>query len=894
MLFRSRRRALLALAIAMAVAVSAPAGAAAFTPPVPRAHAGPQGEAPAADKALAYAASWQHESNVALANIGFSAVTLGDVNGDGFSDFAVGSAGTSSVSVFFGAPGGPPSSPSQTIAVAINSFGAVVAPAGDVNGDGYHDLLATAPHSGDGRAWVFYGSAGGLQTGNPWTYVHNDAGFALAQFGGSAMGAGDVDNDGYDDIVIGVPFALDGAGAAYLFRGGPGGVAGSPAWARTGGAGEAYGQSVAGAGDVNADGYADVVIGAPGVNLLWYGNNVYGAAFVYHGGPGGLPYYANAQLFGTQFGASHGAAVAGAGDVNGDGYADIAVGSPTYDFYSNADAGRALIYPGSSGGVVDAPLWEEYGIGANYQFGAVVATAGDVNGDGLADVAVGVPAYVGGSPNNGSAYVVEGSRSGYLFMGWYVFRYAGTGFGASVGTAGDVNDDGFSDLIVGSPLYGNGQTGEGLVEIFYGAGDPPAASFSQSATGGQDYPYYSWVTTGVGDVNGDGYSDVAVGSPAHDVYDWDDGAVILYGGGPAGLSYALYWSGEHGGANFGYSVASAGDVNGDGYGDVIVGAPTTGASGKAYVYYGGPYGPAWSADWSVGLGTAGAQFGISVASAGDVDGDGYGDVIVGARYDDNGQTDEGRAYVFLGSAGGLSTSPARVYEGDQEGGQFGNSVAGAGDVNRDGYSDVIVGMESWDRYFNPFLSLSDVGRAYVYLGGPGGLAAAPATILQGSTSFQQFGHAVASAGDVDGDGHGDVIVGANLVNSSYTNEGLAAVFRGIVGGVATSAHWSRFGGQDFANLGSSVASAGDVNGDGLSDVIVGAVFADVSGRHDNGQALVFAGPLAGELQVLPQVCVEDVRLLLAEADDAPHILAAQVPDLAGLDGDSVRGITRRS
>src|SRR6185436_20138077 len=111
-----------------------------------------------------------------------------------------------------------------------------------------------------------------------------------------------------------------------------------------------------------------------------------------------------------------------------------------------------------------------------------------------------------------------------------------------------------------------------------------------------------------------------------------------------------------------------------------------------------------------------ASFGISVATAGDVNGDGYSDVIVGAYGYDNGQTDEGRAFVYDGSAAGLATSATWTAESDQAGASFGVSVATAGDVNGDGYADVVIGAYGYDN------GQSNEGRAFVYHGSAAGLA----------------------------------------------------------------------------------------------------------------------------------------------------------------------------
>ncbi|MBK9406097.1 MAG: FG-GAP repeat protein [Ignavibacteria bacterium] len=143
------------------------------------------------------------------------------------------------------------------------------------------------------------------------------------------------------------------------------------------------------------------------------------------------------------------------------------------------------------------------------------------------------------------------------------------------------------------------------------------------------------------------------------------------------------------------NVSCAGDVNKDGYSDVVIGAPgyDNGEEneGRAFVYHGTISGLNTTADWTAESNQENSHFGFSVSSAGDVNYDGYYDVIIGAYLFDNGETDEGRAFVYLGSSYGLSASANWAAESDQANAYFGTSVSTAGDLNVDGYSDVIIG-----------------------------------------------------------------------------------------------------------------------------------------------------------------------------------------------------------
>jgi hypothetical protein len=249
-----------------------------------------------------------------------------------------------------------------------------------------------------------------------------------------------------------------------------------------------------------------------------------------------------------------------------------------------------------------------------------------------------------------------------------------------------------------------------------------------------------------------------------------------------------------------------------------------------------------SADARLEADQSNAQMGWSVASAGDVNNDGYDDVIVSAYLYDNGENNEGLALVFHGGAGGVGNgnpgSADALIESDQLSGQLGLSVASAGDVNDDGYADVIVGCHLCDA------GETDEGLALIFHGSPGGVGGGnPASAdgqIESNRGASELGLSVASAGDVDSDGFGDVIVGAPRWGS-FVDAGAAFVFRGSASGVGNgnpdNALVAIEGNDDFAQLGVSVAAAGDVNGDRSSDVIVGA-----HAGGGGGQAFVYLSP----------------------------------------------------
>jgi hypothetical protein len=198
-----------------------------------------------------------------------------------------------------------------------------------------------------------------------------------------------------------------------------------------------------------------------------------------------------------------------------------------------------------------------------------------------------------------------------------------------------------------------------------------------------------------------------------------------------------------------------------------------------------------------------------------VNADGYSDVLVAVPAYDQGQLDEGVVWVFHGSAGGLTPNPSRVVEVNQDGASLGSYVSTAGDVNGDGYADVVIGATHFDG------GQTDEGRAFVYHGGAGGLAAQPAWTTESDQAMAYLGYTVATAGDVNGDGYSEVIVGAPFFDNGATSEGAAWLYLGSPAGLGAPV-WMTEGNQPGAVHGKSVSTVGDVNGDGYSDVAVGA------------------------------------------------------------------------
>ncbi|MBI1382700.1 MAG: hypothetical protein GC161_16620 [Planctomycetaceae bacterium] len=735
----------------------------------------------------------------AFAGFGTDIARVGDLDSDGFTELAVLASGSIQyVRIVSGKDGRP-------LRTFLLGDVESLEPIADFDGDGVADFLTGEPEYSVGA--LDRGRVRVISTRTGLQLLSLVGGSAGDRFGTALADAGDVDGDGRSDVLVGAPRAATGGptggadkGRVYLYSGASGAEL---AWWSKGGGDALFGTSLAVLDDIDGNGKPLVAVGAPGNGMV----------FVFE-------LLSTSPGLTVDGGGSFGSVVAAIGNFDGLGGRDVAVCDPGFDYTiiepfgpdpTFPNAGRVSFVSSSTGQVIDA--WSP--TISNVEAGRRLLDVGDVTGDGIGDVLIASrppgTGLFGPTPQNlwvasGAEILAGNVDADLLFSSVNTF--------ADFARAGDRDGDGREDLWFGRPTLSG----------------PDANAGAAHLSSVQDYDILvesgGHLGTGIGDavailddLDGDGRAEVAVGAP-HD----GPGGLLSRGTLRVLSGTQLLWSVDGAIAEeLGAAVAKLDDLDGDGYCEVLVGIPNgqvgIGRRGKAQVLSGIDGSPV-----RTHLGAlSGERFGDAVCAVPDVDGDGVDDYAIAAPEATTGFLRAGRVVVFSG-ANGVPLSEAFGVSG-----RFGTAIAGSEDLNGDGAGDLIVGAPF------AFVSAQAFGAGSVHrVSGATGLEIGANF---GTQALERMGSSVASVGDLSGDGVADFLVGSPLYNNTATDDGRVQLRSGANGSVL----WTGVGavGSEF---GSAIASIGDVDFDGVPDFAVGEPEAlDFASFFVKGQVRFYSG-----------------------------------------------------
>lgn len=760
---------------------------------------------------------------------------------------------------------------------------------GDVDGDGYSDALLGAPEVStgayySGAAYLYAGSALGLDP----TPVQIFEGATRLEGWGRSLATGDVDGDGDDELLIGaggVDLGATNTGGVRAYGRLDGGFFDpEPLWTLGGDAEyDRFGDSMA-LCDFDADGWLDLAVGAPDAHDTGASPEAddQGAIHVFKGSADGFEERADFVLWGVLPDGSGGFAglaemhlgeAVAAGDFDGDGFCDLAAAADEADFDAgSSEDGVVLIYQGTSAdGLVlrrDPVRFLAVDDSSGGEFGRRMST-GDVDGDGAMELAVTRWKADDDAENGGAVHVfalrdlsADPTPMDPNDAVWTMYGASSSDYVGSSVDFEDLDGDGQDDLLIGA--YRDEEIGGDINEGAFhlvGGGDIESAIASPpivfevskadrtvfgSTAGGR----LGQALAGLPDADGDGEGDVLAFAGYDPSYGAEAGAPWYLSSDTPWKISLLEMPAEPAGHEVGRGITSA-DLDGDGDVELVVGVPGAGAdeganAGLVYAWElksGATTGEPYEVFGGHETYSGSDRFGYRVTTT-DFDGDGYDDVVVVARKDSHPTTygDEfvnpeecpgysslaGGLFIYRGTASGVKSTASWAWHADESSGYI-DVVAGGFDRNGDGREDLVVGSTYWNDDAGGFALIEGRKRDTT-----GTLVICDAELYLGSTEFDRLGYSVAGLGDLDDDGCDEVAVGATgeETHGDYYNQGIVRVLWGTCSADDEVTNLGRR--VVGSGLGSSLAGGSDVDGDGIPELLVGGAehrvdFAELGG-----------------------------------------------------------------
>lgn len=543
---------------------------------------------------------------------------------------------------------------------------------------------------------------------------------------------------------------------------------------------------------------------------------------------------ADVILTGEADGDGFGHRVFSIGDADGDGIDDIFVAARFNDA-GGKDAGRCYLYSGADFKLIGMFTGE----GAGDELGHRTAIVGDVNGDDHADIAIGAYVNDGNGIDAGRVYVYSGADRSLLFK--WTGEAEGDEFGFGLEPAGDMDGDGNPEILVSGWLNDDAGINAGKIYVYNGDDGDEHIVLSGEREGDS----YGHRLASVGDVNDDQRDDFVVGAYRNDEFGNDAGKAYLIDGDDGDVIFE--WAGERAGAGLGKRVAAAGDVNNDGTPDILVASFEDDRRPGQVLVFSGDDGSILHR--IVGQ-HAGDEFGTRMRSAGDIDQDDHDDILIGAPKNMFNGENSGRAYLISGRTGDLIYG----WEGDSADDRFGRTILNPGDLNGDGWDDIVIGASGHD------LNGVDSGCLYLFSGRTGARMA----MYYGDDPFDEFAHTVRPAGDLNGDGLPDLCVGAVRGRNEF--------------GVATGRAYILYSHPVYLGTSRIIAddyAAVDIGGAGPNEPVI--VFASVVPAGDNPVILPRLGGLVLDIGAPAAVAAE----LITDQDGIARGFVRAQPALEG-------------